>query len=162
VVRDLGIEQGKKPNYAMVTGTVVFQRGTAARAVPALCAVYVADANTGNFAAYGLPWDRTAARSGSSAARHICPLRRRQGTRPGNPRMSPSEKSSSAMNIHLNGQPRDIPARCTVADLLVEMQLESRMVAVEVNLHGGARAQHGQHVLHEGDRLEIVTLVGGG
>jgi hypothetical protein len=64
VVRDLGIEQGKKPNYAMVTGTVVFQRGTAARAVPALCAVYVADANTGNFAAYGLPWDRTAARSG--------------------------------------------------------------------------------------------------
>ncbi|MCL4207572.1 MAG: hypothetical protein KJ000_34235 [Pirellulaceae bacterium] len=64
VVRDLGIEQGKKPNYAMVTGAVVFQRGAAARQTPALCAVYVADANTGNFAAYGLGWDRTAARGG--------------------------------------------------------------------------------------------------
>jgi sulfur carrier protein len=76
--------------------------------------------------------------------------------------MNPSETSSSAMNIHLNGQPRDVPAGCTLADLLVEMQLESRFVAVEVNLQVVPRAQHGQHVLQDGDRLEIVTLVGGG
>lgn len=64
--------------------------------------------------------------------------------------------------IHLNGQAREIPDQCTVADLLAEMQLEARMVAVEVNRMVVPRAQHGQHVLHEGDRLEIVTLVGGG
>lgn len=66
------------------------------------------------------------------------------------------------MMIHLNGQPRDIPAGCTVAELLMEMQMEPRFVAVEVNLQVVPRAQHGQHVLQEGDRLEIVTLVGGG
>ncbi|MCL4207573.1 MAG: sulfur carrier protein ThiS [Pirellulaceae bacterium] len=66
------------------------------------------------------------------------------------------------MMIHLNGQPRDIPAGCTVADLLLEMQMEPRFVAVEVNLQVVPRAHHGQHLLQEGDRLEIVTLVGGG
>lgn len=65
-------------------------------------------------------------------------------------------------NIHLNGQAREIPDQCTVADLLAQMKLEARMVAVEVNRMVVPRAQHGQHALHEGDRLEIVTLVGGG
>ena len=63
VIQDLGVEQGKKPNFAMVTGHADFQRGAATAATPALCAVYVADANTGNFAAYGLMWNRTMARS---------------------------------------------------------------------------------------------------
>jgi hypothetical protein len=63
VIQDLGVEQGKKPNFAMVTGNADFQRGASTAATPALCAVYVADANTGNFAAYGLMWNRTMARS---------------------------------------------------------------------------------------------------
>jgi sulfur carrier protein len=66
------------------------------------------------------------------------------------------------MKIHLNGQPRELPAECTLADLLAEMQLEPRMCAVEVNLEVVPRAEHARHVLHDGDRLEIVTLVGGG
>jgi hypothetical protein len=64
VVQDLGVEQGKKPNFAMVTGGVNFLRGSASRAVPGMSVVYVIDANTGNFAAYGLQWDRTASRGG--------------------------------------------------------------------------------------------------
>jgi len=60
VLQDLGVQQGKKPNYVMVTGNANFQvPGTS------MCAVYVADANTGNFAAYMLPWNRTQARSGA-------------------------------------------------------------------------------------------------
>ncbi len=62
VLRDLGAEQGKEPNYVMVTGQTQFVRGTSA-ATPALCVVYVMDANSGNFAAYGLGWNRTAFRS---------------------------------------------------------------------------------------------------
>ena len=69
---------------------------------------------------------------------------------------------SVEMNIQVNAQPREIPKGCTIADLLAEMRLEPRLVAVEVNKMVGPRAQHGQHVLHEEDRLEIVTLVGGG
>jgi sulfur carrier protein len=33
---------------------------------------------------------------------------------------------------------------------------------VELNLEVVPRARHGDTLLHEGDRLEIVTLVGGG
>lgn len=69
---------------------------------------------------------------------------------------------SVAMNIQVNAQVREVPEGATIADLLVEMRLEPRLVAVEVNKMVVPRAQHGQHVLHEEDRLEIVTLVGGG
>jgi hypothetical protein len=61
VISDLGVQQGKDPNYVMVTGQTQFQRGTGV-ATPAMCVVYVMDANTGNFAAYGLAWNRTMAR----------------------------------------------------------------------------------------------------
>jgi hypothetical protein len=61
VVQDLGIEQGKEPNYVMVTGQTQFVRGTGTQ-TPAMCVLYVMDANSGNFAAYGLAWNRTMAR----------------------------------------------------------------------------------------------------
>lgn len=61
IVQDLGVEQGKKPNYVMVTGGAQFVRG-GGLLTPAGCVVYVADANTGNVAAYSLAWNRNAAR----------------------------------------------------------------------------------------------------
>jgi hypothetical protein len=54
------VEQGKDPRYLMVTGQLNF-RASGGNIRPAQCVVYVADANTGNFVAYGLPWDRAAA-----------------------------------------------------------------------------------------------------
>ncbi len=57
IVKDLGIQQGKKPNYLMVTGAASFPRG-GGNTRPANCVVYVADANTGIFAAYSIPWNR--------------------------------------------------------------------------------------------------------
>lgn len=58
IIGDLGVVQGKKPNYVMVTGQASIARGTS-MATPARCVVYVADANTGRFAAYTLVWNRT-------------------------------------------------------------------------------------------------------
>ena len=58
VIGELGAVQGKKPNYVMVTGQASIAKGTTL-AAPARCVVYVADANTGNFAAYSLVWNRT-------------------------------------------------------------------------------------------------------
>jgi sulfur carrier protein len=49
-----------------------------------------------------------------------------------------------------------------VAGLLDELRLTGKPVAVEVNLELVPRQQHGQRQLADGDRLEIVTLVGGG
>jgi len=63
VVADLGVEQGKQPQYLLVTGKASF-RPTGSPLQPAESVVYVADANTGRFVAYWLPWNRQAASQG--------------------------------------------------------------------------------------------------
>jgi sulfur carrier protein len=66
------------------------------------------------------------------------------------------------MQAIVNGQPRQLVDGMTVAALIDDLKLTGRPVAVEVNLDLVPRQQHVEHVLHEGDRVEIVTLVGGG
>jgi sulfur carrier protein len=66
------------------------------------------------------------------------------------------------MQIYFNGQPRDVPEGITVAQLLAQLDLEPRYVAVEVNLDLVPRDRHPTFVLQANDRLEVVTLVGGG
>lgn len=66
------------------------------------------------------------------------------------------------MEITVNGNPREAPAGTSIAALLAELELDSRQVAVEVNLELVPRNRHGQHRLEPGDEVEVVTLVGGG
>ncbi|MEM9659803.1 MAG: sulfur carrier protein ThiS [Planctomycetota bacterium] len=66
------------------------------------------------------------------------------------------------MKIFLNGQPRDVADGATLADLLQSLDLDRRQVAVERNRELAPRSEHEQTFLAPGDRLEIVTLVGGG
>lgn len=66
------------------------------------------------------------------------------------------------MNVVVNGQPHELPDRFTVSELLQRLELPQRGVAVEVNLAIVPRARHAEHTLAEGDRLEVVSLVGGG
>ena len=66
------------------------------------------------------------------------------------------------MTIQVNGQPRDIDDGASVAKLLGDLGVTQPHVAVELNLEVVPRARHGETLLREGDRLEIVTLVGGG
>ena len=65
------------------------------------------------------------------------------------------------MQIVCNGQPKELPAETTIAALLVALELRGP-VAVEVNAEVAPREQHGDWQLRDGDKLEIVTLVGGG
>jgi sulfur carrier protein len=65
-------------------------------------------------------------------------------------------------SISVNGERRTVADGSTVSDLLQALGLETRRVAVEVEQELVPRARHGQHVLAEGERIEIVTLVGGG
>jgi sulfur carrier protein len=67
-----------------------------------------------------------------------------------------------AMRIQVNGEERDIADGSTVAVLLGELGVTQPHVAVELNLEVVPRAQHRETVLREGDKLEVVTLVGGG
>jgi sulfur carrier protein len=66
------------------------------------------------------------------------------------------------MTIQVNGQVREIDAGASVAKLLGDLGVTQPHVAVELNLEVVPRARHVDTVLNEGDRLEIVTLVGGG
>lgn len=66
------------------------------------------------------------------------------------------------MDIQLNGEPRTLPASATLHDLLQAEQLLQRRVAVEVNGEIVSRSRHGEHVLAEGDVVEIVHALGGG
>jgi len=65
------------------------------------------------------------------------------------------------MNIHLNGEERVIEAE-TVAGLIAELGLEGRMIAVERNLEVVPKSAYAGTQLQEGDRLEIVHMIGGG
>lgn len=66
------------------------------------------------------------------------------------------------MNIYLNGETRAIAEGSTLADLVAELDLTEKRIAVELNReivpHGGYAGQ----VLRAGDRVEIVRAIGGG
>jgi len=66
------------------------------------------------------------------------------------------------VSVLVNGERREIKSPATVADLLRGLELPLRGVAVEVNEQIVPRARHADHRLADGDRLEIVSLVGGG
>ena len=66
------------------------------------------------------------------------------------------------MRIELNGAPKDLDGTPTVADLVRHLGLERAACAVEVNARLVRKSEHATHPLAEGDRVEVVTLVGGG
>lgn len=66
------------------------------------------------------------------------------------------------MHLTVNGQDRELADGSTVADLIKELGLDPRMLAVERNLSLIPRAIHAETELMAGDRVEVVTLVGGG
>ena len=66
------------------------------------------------------------------------------------------------MEILLNDVPCQTSQGTSVAELLEANELSGRPVAVEVNEQLVPKAHHAEHQLKSGDRVEIVTLVGGG
>lgn len=65
------------------------------------------------------------------------------------------------LEITLNGETKSID-RQTLADLLTHLGIDRAKVAVEVNGQVVPRIRHGEHAMAAGDRVEVVTLVGGG
>lgn len=62
----------------------------------------------------------------------------------------------------MNGESREVADPTTVLALLEKLGLDPRQVAVERNREIVPRAEHASTVLAEGDKLEVVTFVGGG
>jgi len=66
------------------------------------------------------------------------------------------------MIITLNGQKKEFNKNLTVLQLLSELDIDPRKVAVERNLHLVKRTEHATATLNEGDEVEIINFVGGG
>jgi sulfur carrier protein len=72
-----------------------------------------------------------------------------------------SGRMAELIEIVVNGEARRVPVGTTVAGLVTDLGL-SGPVAVERNREVIPRAEHTSVELAAGDRLELVTFVGGG
>jgi sulfur carrier protein len=66
------------------------------------------------------------------------------------------------MRLLLNGEERVFEGVSTLADLVSSLGLDARKVAVERNLEIAPRSTYADTALADGDRIEIVTFIGGG
>lgn len=69
---------------------------------------------------------------------------------------------TDGMQIQVNGERRDCRAGLTVGDLLRELAIKTERVAVELNLEILDRKEFDHRGLKEGDRVEILSFIGGG
>lgn len=66
------------------------------------------------------------------------------------------------MKISVNGTERDVADGLTIAQLIQQLNLKTDRIATERNLSVVPKAKYAETTLVEGDKLEIVTFVGGG
>ncbi len=66
------------------------------------------------------------------------------------------------MKLIINDETREFEDSLSIERLLEHLDLSGKPVAVELNLELVSKPEHGDTFLKEGDRLEIVSLTGGG
>lgn len=66
------------------------------------------------------------------------------------------------MRIHINGEPKDVPAPLNLGELVAHLQLAPERLAIELNREVVRRAAWPETEMREGDTIEIVHFVGGG
>jgi thiamine biosynthesis protein ThiS len=66
------------------------------------------------------------------------------------------------LKIRLNGDPYELTAGLSLLQLLEQLQIDPRRVAVEHNLTIIKRDRYATTMIGEGDEVEIVNFVGGG
>jgi thiamine biosynthesis protein ThiS len=66
------------------------------------------------------------------------------------------------VKLTVNGEERTAPEGLTLQELVRELSIEGRPIAVELNLRVVPKDRYPATRLSEGDKLEIVSLVGGG
>ena len=66
------------------------------------------------------------------------------------------------LQITLNGDVHEVAGPLTVTDLLAQLNIDARRVAVEHNMLVVKRDTFEATMIREGDEVEIVNFVGGG
>ncbi|MEW6544015.1 MAG: sulfur carrier protein ThiS [Nitrospirota bacterium] len=72
------------------------------------------------------------------------------------------QPAAGTVQIQVNGEQRVARAGVTIADLLRDLDIKPDRVAVEVNLEIVDRREFERRGLGEGDRVEIISFIGGG
>ncbi len=66
------------------------------------------------------------------------------------------------VTITLNGEKKILQQPITVQELVEELKLDVRKIAIERNLEIVSRPVYDQTALQDGDEVEIVHFIGGG
>ncbi len=66
------------------------------------------------------------------------------------------------LSVRVNGEPRRVPGPISIAEMLCQLGLDPRKVAVERNLEIVPRSSLSEARVADGDAFEIVHFVGGG
>jgi thiamine biosynthesis protein ThiS len=69
---------------------------------------------------------------------------------------------SMDIEIQVNGERRTAPTNVTIEGLLRELNVRPEHVAIELNLEVVERTDYQRRTLQAGDRLEIISFIGGG
>lgn len=70
--------------------------------------------------------------------------------------------SATQPQITVNGGPRPLANLRTVSDLIAELSLDPRKVAIERNMAIVPRSAYATTQIMDGDAIEIVGFIGGG
>ena len=66
------------------------------------------------------------------------------------------------MNIILNNQSDEVHDGITIRELLDQKKIHTKYIAVEINQKIIPKSKYYQYELREGDKIEIITAIGGG
>jgi sulfur carrier protein len=66
------------------------------------------------------------------------------------------------MICSVNGEARELPEGTTIEELLAMLEMSDAVCAVEVDKKLVPNRERASRVLEDGQRVEIVTLIGGG
>ena len=66
------------------------------------------------------------------------------------------------MNIILNNKSDEVNDGITIKELLYYKKIRTRYIAIEINKKIIPKSSYCEHELREGDKIEIITAIGGG
>ena len=66
------------------------------------------------------------------------------------------------MNITLNGDAKLLNDGACLSQLLEQLNIEGKRIAVEINQQIIPKSEHATYMIQDGDTIEIVHAIGGG
>jgi len=70
--------------------------------------------------------------------------------------------SDLPMNIILNNESDKVHDGMTIKELLDDKKIHTKFIAIEINKKIIPKSSYYKHKLNEGDKIEIITAIGGG